>query len=117
VLPFTDDLRSLLDPARLVVARAGGSVFEIATAGRPSILVPSPNVTADHQTKNAEHLEQAGASVVLPESELTPQRLDTEVRSLLGDPRRLEAMGKAAEAWSRPEAASLIAAGLLEMVR
>jgi UDP-N-acetylglucosamine--N-acetylmuramyl-(pentapeptide) pyrophosphoryl-undecaprenol N-acetylglucosamine transferase len=117
VLPFTDNLRTLLDPARLVVARAGGSVFEIAAAGRPSLLVPSPNVTADHQTKNAEHLARAGAAVILSESELTPQRLDAEVRSLLGDPARLEAMGRAAEAWSRPEAASLIAAGLLEMVR
>ena len=117
VISFSDDLGGLLDACRLVGARAGGSVFEIAAAGRASVLIPSPNVTADHQSRNAEHLEQAGAAVVLPEPELTPQRLDAEVRSLLGDPARLDAMGKAAAAWSRPDAASRIAAGLLEMVR
>lgn len=117
VISFSDDLGGLLERCRLVVARAGGSVFEVAAAGRASVLIPSPNVTADHQTRNAEHLAQAGAAVVLPESELTPQRLDAEVRSLLEDPSRLEAMGQAARAWSPPDAASRIAAGLLEMVR
>lgn len=117
VISFSDDLGGLLNRCRLVVARAGGSVFEIAAAGRPSVLVPSPNVTADHQTRNAEHLAEAGAALVLPETDLTPQRLDAEVRSLLGDPARLDAMGQAASAWSRPDAAPRIAAGLLEMVR
>lgn len=117
VVAFSDGLGGLLDRCRLVVARAGGSVFEIAAAGRPSVLIPSPNVTADHQTKNARHLAEAGAALVLRESELTPQRLDAEVRSLLGDPARLEAMGRAAREWSRPDAATRIAAGLLEMVR
>ena len=58
-------------PADLVVSRAGGSVFEIAAAGKPSILVPSPNVTADHQTRNAEHFALGGAAVVVGDADLT----------------------------------------------
>ena len=72
---------------------------------QPSLLVPSPNVTADHQTANARHLERAGAAVVVADADLTPERLDREVRALLGDPDRLAAMGEAARAWSRPDAA------------
>ena len=73
-------------------------MFEIAAAGRPSILIPSPNVTGDHQTANARHLEEAGAAVVIPEAELDAGRLDREVRALLDDPDRLQAMGEAARA-------------------
>ena len=73
VRAFLPGLHAALRGAALVVARAGGSIFEIAAAGKPSILIPSPNVTADHQTANARHLEQAGAAVVIPDAELTPR--------------------------------------------
>ena len=56
----------------LVVARAGGSIFEIAAHGKPAVLVPYPYATADHQTANASFMERAGAAVVIPDSELTP---------------------------------------------
>ena len=71
VLPYTASLGPLLAAADLVVSRAGGSVFEIAAAGRPSILVPSPNVTADHQTPNAAHIADGGAAIVIADAELT----------------------------------------------
>ena len=62
--PFADALAA----ADLAVARAGGSVFELAAAGLPAILVPYPHATADHQTANARFMERAGAAVVIPDS-------------------------------------------------
>jgi UDP-N-acetylglucosamine--N-acetylmuramyl-(pentapeptide) pyrophosphoryl-undecaprenol N-acetylglucosamine transferase len=117
VLDYTPHLRSYLEQADLVVARAGGSVFEIAAAGKPAILVPSPNVTADHQTTNAEHFALGGAAVLLPDADLTPTRLRQEVQALLADPERRERMSVAARSLARPDAAAAIADGLLELAR
>ena len=93
----------------LCVARAGGSVFEIAAAGKPAILVPYPHATADHQTANARWMETGGAAVVVPDGELTAARLGAEVGVLLGDPSRLRAMAAASAALARPEAAQAVA--------
>ncbi len=117
VRAFLPGLHAALRGASLVVARAGGSIFEIAAAGKPSILIPSPNVTADHQTANARHLEQAGAAIVIPDAKLTHERLDAEVRALLGDPGRMRRMGEAALTWARPDAAAVIADDLLTLHR
>ena len=68
------------------MARAGGSVFELAAAGLPAILVPYPHATADHQTANARFMEKAGAAVVIPDAELDGPRLAREVAALLGAP-------------------------------
>ncbi len=116
VLEFTTAFGSLLAAADLVVSRAGGSVFEIAAAGRPSILVPSPNVTSDHQTPNAAYLADGGAAILLPDRELSAGRLRDEVASLLAQPSRLEGMGAAARRLARPDAAAVIATQILEMV-
>jgi UDP-N-acetylglucosamine--N-acetylmuramyl-(pentapeptide) pyrophosphoryl-undecaprenol N-acetylglucosamine transferase len=97
----------------LCVSRAGGSIFEIAAHGRPAILVPYPYAAGDHQAANARFMAQAGAAVVVPDAELTPARLRAEVDGLLGDPVRLEAMGRASAALARPDAARRIAAELL----
>jgi UDP-N-acetylglucosamine--N-acetylmuramyl-(pentapeptide) pyrophosphoryl-undecaprenol N-acetylglucosamine transferase len=97
----------------LVVARAGGSVFEIAAAGRPSVLIPYPHATADHQANNARYFAEAGAAVVIPDAELSGPRLAQEVGRLLADPGRLAAMGRAALGLARPRAAEDIAAELL----
>ncbi len=98
----------------LVVARAGGSVFEVAAHGRPSVLVPYPFATADHQTLNARFMERAGAAVVIPDAELTPTRLAQEVGGLLADDSRRAAMAKAAAAIARPQAAQEIALEVLD---
>ena len=97
----------------LVVARSGGSVFEIAAQGRPAVLIPYPHATADHQTANAHYMEQAGAAIALPDVELTAARLREEVAHLLADPARLQAMGRAAASVARPDAARAIAAEVL----
>jgi len=97
----------------LCVARAGGSIFEIAAHGRPAILVPYPHATADHQTANARWMADGGAAVVVADRDLTPERLRAEVDALMADPDRLAAMGRAAAALARPDAAQRIAAELL----
>ena len=66
LLEYLDTLADPLAAGDLVVARAGGSIFEIAAAGRPAILVPYPHATADHQTGNARWMADAGAAIVLP---------------------------------------------------
>jgi UDP-N-acetylglucosamine--N-acetylmuramyl-(pentapeptide) pyrophosphoryl-undecaprenol N-acetylglucosamine transferase len=117
VLPYTATLGPLLAASDLVVARAGGSVFEITAAARPAILVPSPNVTADHQSRNAEHIADGGAAIVIADSELTAVRLSAEVSTLLADPARLQGMGEAARRLARPDAGERIATELLALAR
>ena len=97
----------------LVVARSGGSIFEIAAAGRPALLIPYPYATADHQTTNARWMERAGAAVVIPDDELTGPRLAHEVGRLLADSGRLAAMGRGSAGLARPHAAQEIAAEVL----
>jgi UDP-N-acetylglucosamine--N-acetylmuramyl-(pentapeptide) pyrophosphoryl-undecaprenol N-acetylglucosamine transferase len=111
IQPFADALAA----ADLVVARAGGSVLEVAAAGLPSILVPYPHATADHQSKNARYMERAGAAVVVPDHELDGPRLAREVAAMLGAPQRLAEMGNAARAAARPDAAERIAAEVLAL--
>ena len=111
------DLHDYLEPfgealaaADLCVARAGGSIFEIAAHGRPAILVPYPHASADHQAGNARWMAEAGAAIVIADAELTPERLAQEVRSLLADDDRLAAMAAASARLARPRAARDIAA-------
>jgi UDP-N-acetylglucosamine--N-acetylmuramyl-(pentapeptide) pyrophosphoryl-undecaprenol N-acetylglucosamine transferase len=101
----------------LVIARSGGSIFEIAAAGRPAVLIPYPYATADHQTANARYMEEAGAAIVIPDDELTPARLAAEVGGLLADRGRLAAMGRASAALAKPEAAREIAREVLAAAR
>jgi UDP-N-acetylglucosamine--N-acetylmuramyl-(pentapeptide) pyrophosphoryl-undecaprenol N-acetylglucosamine transferase len=114
VLAWTSALGPLLAAADIVVSRAGGSVFEIAAAGKPAILVPSPNVTADHQSLNAAHFADS-AAIVVDDTALTAAGLDGEVRTLLAEPGRLAAMSEAARRLARPDAAERIATTLLEL--
>jgi UDP-N-acetylglucosamine--N-acetylmuramyl-(pentapeptide) pyrophosphoryl-undecaprenol N-acetylglucosamine transferase len=93
----------------LVIARSGGSIFEIAAAGRPAVLIPYPHATADHQTANARYMEEGGAAIVIPDGELTPARLAAEVGRLLADRGRLAAMARASAALAKPDAAREIA--------
>jgi len=113
VTPFGDALAA----ADLVVARAGGSVFEVAQYALPSILVPYPHASADHQTANARWVADNGAAVIVPDSELTGARLAREAAALLGDGARLRAMGEAAERIARPDAAQAVAREVLAAAR
>jgi UDP-N-acetylglucosamine--N-acetylmuramyl-(pentapeptide) pyrophosphoryl-undecaprenol N-acetylglucosamine transferase len=101
----------------LVIARSGGSVFEVAAHGRPMILIPYPHATADHQTENARFIEAEGAALVIADDELDGPRLAQEVGRLLSDRGRLVAMGRASAELARPQAASEIAAEILATTR
>ena len=113
LLGWTDDFGAALDACDLVLARAGGSVWEVAAAGKPAVLVPSPNVTADHQTKNARYFEQAGGAVLVPEPEI--ERVPGLVRDLLADGSLLATMGEAMRRASKPGAADEIAEELIAL--
>ena len=112
VLPFTDDFGAALGAADLVVARAGGSVWELAAAGKPALLVPYPQATADHQSKNARYFERAGGAVVVREDDLDLRR---DAGALLSDPARLRSMGEAMRLLARPDAAPVIAEELIAL--
>jgi UDP-N-acetylglucosamine--N-acetylmuramyl-(pentapeptide) pyrophosphoryl-undecaprenol N-acetylglucosamine transferase len=107
---YIDGFADALAACDLCVARAGGSLFEVAAAGRPAILVPYPFAAADHQTGNARWMQDGGAAVVVADADLTPQRLRAEVDALLGDRGRLATMAAASRALARPDAAQAIAA-------
>ncbi|HWI73144.1 MAG TPA: UDP-N-acetylglucosamine--N-acetylmuramyl-(pentapeptide) pyrophosphoryl-undecaprenol N-acetylglucosamine transferase, partial [Baekduia sp.] len=109
ITPFGDALAA----ADLTVARAGGSIFEVAAHGLPAVLVPYPHAAADHQTANAHWMVEAGAAIVIPDSELTPQRLDDEIGALLNDAAHLATMAAASRSLARPDAARDIAREIL----
>jgi UDP-N-acetylglucosamine--N-acetylmuramyl-(pentapeptide) pyrophosphoryl-undecaprenol N-acetylglucosamine transferase len=113
LVPFSDEFGAAVGAADLVVARAGGSVWELAAAGKPAILVPYPFATADHQTKNALFFERAGGAITVPETELG--RVADLARSLLGDAERLKEMGEAMKRVAKPDAADEVAEGLIQL--
>ena len=94
--PYIDDMPVVMAAANLILCRAGASTLgELQLMAKPAVLVPSPYVTNDHQTKNAEHLQQAGGAVVLRESECTGDTLYETVTTLLSSPARLREMSDA----------------------
>jgi UDP-N-acetylglucosamine--N-acetylmuramyl-(pentapeptide) pyrophosphoryl-undecaprenol N-acetylglucosamine transferase len=114
-------LGEVLAAADLVLGRSGGSIFEVAAAGRPAILVPYPHATADHQSANAAWMERAGAALRIADAELDAERLAAAVGELFGDAERLAAMAAASRELAMPDAARriadevLIAAGAPEL--
>ncbi len=100
--PYIDRFNEALVACDLCVARSGGSVFEIAAHGKPSILVPYPHAAADHQRGNAMALVERGAAILIDDAELTAPVLRSAVDDLLGDPARLAAMGRAALDFAPP---------------
>lgn len=100
----------MLDAIDVVVTRAGGSVFELMGAGLPSILVPLPIATRDHQMANARAVEDLGGAVVVPDSELDTDRLEAELTALFDTPGRLEAMAAAMRRAATVDAAERVAA-------
>jgi UDP-N-acetylglucosamine--N-acetylmuramyl-(pentapeptide) pyrophosphoryl-undecaprenol N-acetylglucosamine transferase len=107
---FIDDMPGFFARADLILCRSGAStVAEIAAAGKPAIFVPFPLAADDHQRRNAEALENAGAAVVLEETKLDEVWLVDTIGALLEEPGRLAKMGQAARAMAHPDAAKEIA--------
>ncbi len=116
VRPFIDKMSEALGAAHLVVSRAGASaVAELAAAGRPSLLIPFPAATGQHQLFNARELERAGAAWVLEEKEATPERFSHLLLDLMRDSARLQEMGRRARALAHPGAAQQIAQMIVEL--
>jgi UDP-N-acetylglucosamine--N-acetylmuramyl-(pentapeptide) pyrophosphoryl-undecaprenol N-acetylglucosamine transferase len=112
--PFVDDFGSALDAADLVVARAGGSVWEVAAAGKPAVLVPYPHATGDHQRRNAEYFAAAGGALVVEDDDAASQPPGL-VAELLADPERLRRMADAMRHAAKPDAADRIADELVAL--
>lgn len=114
---FISDMPGAFAEADLIVCRSGANtVAELAAAGRPSILVPFPFAADDHQRKNAEAMERAGAARLVADGEMNGERLFKEVTALLGDRERLARMGEAAHTLAHPNAAARAASVLEELI-
>lgn len=108
--PFFRDFPARLAGAHLVVARAGAStVAELTTSGRPSVLIPFPHATEDHQRANALAVDEVGASILLAHEAFTAEALRRHLETLFAEPRRLADMAKAARDAGHPDAASRLA--------
>jgi UDP-N-acetylglucosamine:LPS N-acetylglucosamine transferase len=117
-IEYEDRMPLALAAADVGVFRSGsGTCFEVAAVGLPSVLVPSPFVTGDHQTANARWLADAGGAVLVPDAEVSGERLAAEVGALLGDAGRRAAMAEALAGLARPDAAAAIADLLEEHAR
>jgi UDP-N-acetylglucosamine--N-acetylmuramyl-(pentapeptide) pyrophosphoryl-undecaprenol N-acetylglucosamine transferase len=111
VFDFLDPMADAYAVTDLAVSRAGMmTISELCAWGIPSILVPLPTAAADHQTPNARALAQAGAAILLPQSELSANRLGELVRELFAAPDRLASMALGARSRGHPDAAERIAA-------
>ena len=116
LLEYEAGLADSLAACDLVLARSGGSIFELAAAGRPAILVPYPHAAADHQRANAAWMRDAGAAVVIEDSELDGAAVWRLAGDLLADRDRLEQMAAASGSLARPDAARDVASEILTLV-
>jgi len=111
VSPFIDDMPGAFARADLVLCRSGAStVAEITAAGKPAIFIPLPTAADDHQRHNAEILSSGDAARLLPQSQLSGDRLVAEIVSLKSDRALLAQMSEAARRFAHPDAAATIAA-------
>ena len=109
VREYIYDMPLVMAAADLVLCRAGAStIAELTAIAKPAVLVPSPNVVADHQTKNARVLANAGGAVLLPENESSGEKLYSLITRLLGDEARRETMSRALRDMGVPDAAEQI---------
>jgi UDP-N-acetylglucosamine--N-acetylmuramyl-(pentapeptide) pyrophosphoryl-undecaprenol N-acetylglucosamine transferase len=109
----TDHFGAALAAADLAISRAGGTVWELAAAGIPAILVPYPHATADHQTSNARHFAEGGGAIVVDQRDLA--RVPALAEGLLADPQRLARMSDAMRALAEPHAAEAVADELIAL--
>ena len=116
LLPFIDDMAARYAAADLVICRAGAlTIAELAAAGVASILVPFPHAVDDHQTGNARFLSEAGAALLLPQAELTAEKLAALLRELTRD--TLAGMAQKARALAKPEATRAVAEICMEVAK
>ena len=109
IYEFINDMPTLLKAADVVISRCGAmTLAELSAVGAPSILIPSPNVTGDHQHKNARLIEESGGCILIPEYELSERTLLDAVRTLKGDEEKRKRLAEAIRKFSKRDSASLI---------
>ena len=112
------DMPTVMNAADVIIGRAGASSCnEIAAAGIPAILIPSPNVTANHQEKNARVLSDNGAAILVLEKECTPEGIYQTVKELLEDREKAESMASALRSMAVPDSAEKICAVIEELIK
>jgi UDP-N-acetylglucosamine--N-acetylmuramyl-(pentapeptide) pyrophosphoryl-undecaprenol N-acetylglucosamine transferase len=117
VRPFIADMFVEFGKADILISRAGATTCaELAAAGKAAIMVPLPTAADDHQRKNAEALQSAGAARMIIQAELSGERLAAEIKDLIANPERISEMEKAARSIGRPDAAERTA-DLIEELR
>jgi UDP-N-acetylglucosamine--N-acetylmuramyl-(pentapeptide) pyrophosphoryl-undecaprenol N-acetylglucosamine transferase len=117
VSAFIADMPAAFAEADLIVCRSGGTVSEIAAAGKPSVMIPFPFAADQHQLKNAEAFERAGACRMFLDKDWTGERMFSVVSELAGKRPELAAMGEAARKLGKPGAAKRAAEVLLEVAQ
>ena len=118
VEPFLYEMDREMKAASVIVSRAGATTLaELTAAGRPSILIPLPTATDDHQRKNAEALVRQGAASMIEQRQLTGERLAAEILALAGDAEKRLAMRDAAKRLARPDAARVIVDKVVALAR
>jgi UDP-N-acetylglucosamine--N-acetylmuramyl-(pentapeptide) pyrophosphoryl-undecaprenol N-acetylglucosamine transferase len=118
VVPFIENMAERFAQADLIVCRSGAiTVAEVAAAGRAAIFIPFGAATDAHQTRNAEAMQNAGAARLLPQTELTPERLTQEIFSLLDQPQKITEMEECARKLARPNAVQDIVDTIEGLVR
>lgn len=116
VSAFIDDMPAAFARADLLLCRSGAStVAEATAAGKPAVFVPFPQAADDHQRRNAEAIVQGGAAVLVPQAELTPERLTEVITQLFANPTRLKQMAERARALSHHDAAGRVARMVAEL--
>ncbi len=109
VKPFIENMVDEFTKADLIVCRAGATtVAELAAAGRPALMIPFPLAADDHQRRNAEAVERAGAGRMILQSELTGERLAREIRQFVRDPQQLKQMSAQSRKLARRDAAARV---------
>lgn len=117
VSAFIDNMPQAFAGADLLVCRSGAStVAEVTAAGKPAIFIPFPRAADDHQRRNAEAIAEAGAAILLQESELTPGKLAQVVTELLSDPARLQEMAGKARGLGHRDAAGQVAEMVAQLI-
>lgn len=118
-LPFgfldTAELRSASYISSLIISRSGGNIFEIAAWVKPSILIPIKSSAQDHQRSNAYQYANTGAAIVIEEENLAPHILRAQIDKIVGDTELQKTMSSAAKAFSRPDAAKIVAEEIIRL--
>jgi UDP-N-acetylglucosamine--N-acetylmuramyl-(pentapeptide) pyrophosphoryl-undecaprenol N-acetylglucosamine transferase len=116
ITPFIDDMPSAYAAVDLVISRAGAmAISEITAMGLPSLLIPYPYATGDHQTLNAKFVEEAGAGVIIQEKDIN-EKLKDVLNDLIANDEQRRLMSENAKRLGKPNAAEIMAKTILEMI-